>query len=191
MHQRNAGSLLPCSSQQSNSGFELWIEPQLWIQIKKCMSNVTSCKASHLQEHCWHTQVECRGEDLTGVRHTHTHTHLMLVMLPVSEPSLHLSSWLATICRSASSSRVRRSNCNSWRERENVLKQSVYLFTATFTVILNVILARLSQTHYWLWNGLGSLWWKNRPDFCQFHSASFSLGRVWCHETVTPNSSLY
>ena len=42
----------------------------------------------------------------------------MLVMLPVSEPSLHLSSWLATICRSASSSLVRRSNCNSWRERE-------------------------------------------------------------------------
>lgn len=36
-------------------------------------------------------------------------------MLPVSEPSLHLSSWLATICRSASSSRVRRSNCSSWR----------------------------------------------------------------------------
>lgn len=43
-----------------------------------------------------------------------THTHLMLVMLPVSEPSLHLSSWLATICRSASSSLVRRSNCSSW-----------------------------------------------------------------------------
>lgn len=34
------------------------------------------------------------------------------------------------------------------RESENVSKQSIYLFTATFTVILNVILAPLSLTHF-------------------------------------------
>ncbi len=159
MHQRNAGSLL--SDVQSKTVFlncGLNHRDEFWTRIKECTTNVTSCKVSHLQEHSWHTQVECTEEDLTGVRQTHTYTHLMLVMLPVSEPSLHLSSWLATICRSASSSLVRRSNCNSWRERErarererereNVSKHPVYLFTVTFTVILNIILAPLSPTHF-------------------------------------------
>ena len=54
--------------------------------------------------------------------HTHTHTHrrmsyLMLLMLPASDPSLHRSSWVATICLSASNSRVSLSNCSSWRRR--------------------------------------------------------------------------
>ena len=39
-------------------------------------------------------------------------------MLPASDPSLHLSSWVATIWRSASSSRVSRSNWSSWRDKE-------------------------------------------------------------------------
>lgn len=41
----------------------------------------------------------------------------MLLMLPASDPSLHLSSWVATIWRSASSSLVRRSNWSSWGEK--------------------------------------------------------------------------
>ena len=42
--------------------------------------------------------------------------YLTLLMLPVSDPSLHRSSWLATIWRSASRSRVSLSNCNSWNK---------------------------------------------------------------------------
>lgn len=45
--------------------------------------------------------------------------YLMLLMLPVSDPSLHRSSWLATIWRSASSSRVSLSNCSSWKNTWN------------------------------------------------------------------------
>lgn len=51
--------------------------------------------------------------------------YLMLLMLPASDPSLHLSSWVATIWRSASSSLVRRSNCSSWRGRERGNKQAL------------------------------------------------------------------
>lgn len=43
--------------------------------------------------------------------------YLMLLMLPASDPSLHLSSWVATIWRSASSSLVRRSNWSSYGDK--------------------------------------------------------------------------
>lgn len=44
------------------------------------------------------------------------HLSLYLLLSPAgdSAPSMHLSSWLATICRSSSSSRVSRSNWSSW-----------------------------------------------------------------------------
>lgn len=76
-----------------------------------------------------------------------TQTHLMLVMLPVSEPSLHLSSWLATICRSASSSLVRRSNCNSCKERERV---KMHAYPVTRTVILSFTWTTVVSDMSWI-----------------------------------------
>lgn len=105
-----------CRVQEQNKPvFELWF----LAHIKEPDSNATCCKASHLQDRSWQAWEKCtkKGSDRCwNNTHTQSHTHLMLVMLPVSEPSLHLSSWLATICRSASSSLVRRSNCSSCGE---------------------------------------------------------------------------
>lgn len=126
----------------------------------------------------WHIRGEHTEHDLMG--QTHTHTHLMLVMLPVSEPSLHLSSWLATICRSASSSLVRRSNCNSWREREreSVSKQPIYCHIWGHSALFSV-LAPPSAPHFSQWAGLGSQSWERLHCVWQFPTARFSLRSVW------------
>lgn len=61
--------------------------------------------------------------------------YLMLFMLPASDPSLHLSSWVATIWRSASSSLVRRSNWSSYtgkgglmHEQDATIKENIARF---------------------------------------------------------------
>lgn len=49
-----------------------------------------------------------------NARNMNSEAYLLLSPAGDSAPSMHLSSWLATICRSSSSSRVSRSNCSSY-----------------------------------------------------------------------------
>lgn len=63
----------------------------------------------------------------------HCAQYLTLLMLPVSDPSLHRSSWLATIWRSASSSRVSLSNCNSWKKTIKKINAISYTETGNQT----------------------------------------------------------
>ena len=108
-------------------------------------------------------------------------------MLPVSEPSLHLSSWLATICRSASSSLVRRSNCNSWGEKERMCQNSLSIYVLSHLQSpWTLFLPHLSLTHFEvLWDRLCSPEWENRLDI------TVSTGEVTgirsCCKTVKPN----
>lgn len=167
---------------------------EFWTEIKECTSNVTSCKASHLQEYSWHTQAECTEEDLTGVRQAHTCTHLMLVMLPVSEPSLHLSNWLATICRSASSSLVRRSNCNSWREREReserVSKHAIYLLShlqSYWTLFWLHRLRHIFNCCEMVSAVCGGKTGQTSLCLSVSHCQIFTEKSLMCRKTVTPN----
>lgn len=64
-----------------------------------------------------------KGDASFGARRpTRVHVALYLLLSPAgdSAPSMHLSSWLATICRSSSSSRVSRSNWSSCGEEDHV-----------------------------------------------------------------------
>lgn len=154
----------------------------MWPAVKPvtCKSTADTHRSS-VQKRIWQ------------VRDEHTQTHLMLVMLPVSEPSLHLSSWLATICRSASSSLVRRSNCNSWRERgrERCVKSFCLFIYGHICSHPEHYFSPVVPVTFWivvkwtLWSVVGG-----QACVCQFHTGRNSLRRVWYvaklwHHTTT------
>lgn len=73
--------------------------------ISQCISNLRSVVCNSMQEICK------REKEDGASRHQ---IYLLLSPPGDSAPSMHLSSWLATICRSSSSSRVSRSNWSSY-----------------------------------------------------------------------------
>lgn len=72
---------------------------------------------------------------------SHCQTYLLLSPAGDSAPSMHLSSWLATICRSSSSSRVSRSNWSSCGERHSRQRLQPHIHHDT------AILSLLFKTH--------------------------------------------
>lgn len=96
----------------SHNSFLRWVLKDTHKHIYTYRKQYPVCpKTKPRWEHCDNPSIQ---------HHTHTEnrvcTYLMLLMLPASDPSLHLSSWVATIWRSASSSLVRRSNWSSWNK---------------------------------------------------------------------------
>lgn len=118
------------------------------LHVTKDLEPVLSCIGGSTRLFKHECASECapdkaRGTTIHKVAHvrailiTRLAFYLMLLMLPASEPSLHLSSWVATIWRSASSSLVRRSNWSSYGNKRRRMSDQGTIKTKYHHILLN------------------------------------------------------
>ena len=135
---------------------------EFWTPIKEHTSNATSCKSQSPAIaqliHTGRVYRECVKKKTHRHTHTYTYTH---VHTPDASHASSLRAKLASLQLTGNNlsfgfqlpgQTFKLQLLERERERGEgvVSKQSVYLFTVSFTVVLNIILAPSSLTHFLL-----------------------------------------